>query len=49
MRAEISSPLEVEDAEKMIRLLDILEELDDTQKVYSNAEISDEVLAQIDA
>lgn len=49
MRAEISSPLEVEDAEKMIRLLDMLEELDDTQKVYSNAEISDEVLAQIDA
>jgi YebC/PmpR family DNA-binding regulatory protein len=49
MRAEISSPLEAEDAEKMIRLLDMLEELDDTQKVYSNAEISDEVLAQIDA
>lgn len=49
MRAEISSPLEAEDAEKMIRLLDMLEDLDDTQKVYSNAEISDEVLAQIDA
>lgn len=49
MRAEISSPLEAGDAEKMIRLLDMLEELDDTQKVYSNAEISDEVLAQIDA
>lgn len=48
MRAEISSPLDVEDAEKMIRLLDMLEELDDTQKVYSNAEISDAVLAQID-
>jgi len=48
MRAENSSSLDVADAEKMIRLLDMLEELDDTQKVYSNADISDEVLAQLD-
>jgi transcriptional/translational regulatory protein YebC/TACO1 len=33
----------------MLRLLDMLEELDDTQKVYSNAEISDEILAQLDS
>jgi YebC/PmpR family DNA-binding regulatory protein len=48
MRAETSTPLAVADAEKMIRLLDMLEELDDTQKVYSNADISDEVLAQLE-
>ncbi len=47
MRAEISTALDVGDAEKMIRLLDMLEDLDDTQKVYSNADISDEVLAQL--
>jgi YebC/PmpR family DNA-binding regulatory protein len=48
MRAENSNPLDAADAEKMIRFLEALEELDDTQKVYSNAEISDEILAQID-
>jgi YebC/PmpR family DNA-binding regulatory protein len=37
-----------EDAEKMIRLLDMLEELDDVQEVYSNANIPDEVLANME-
>jgi len=49
MRAETSSALEPDDAEKMMRLLDMLEELDDTQKVYSNADISDEILAMLDS
>ncbi len=49
MRAETSMPLTVSDAEKMIRLLDMLEDLDDTQKVYSNADISDDVLAQLES
>jgi len=31
----------------MIKLLDLLEDLDDVQEVYSNADISEEVLAQI--
>jgi YebC/PmpR family DNA-binding regulatory protein len=48
MRAEISTALDVADAEKLLRLLDMLDELDDTQKVYSNADISDETLAQLD-
>ncbi|HKK14063.1 MAG TPA: YebC/PmpR family DNA-binding transcriptional regulator [Gammaproteobacteria bacterium] len=47
MRADTSSPLEGEDAEKMIKLLDMLEELDDVQNVYCNADISDEVLAAL--
>jgi transcriptional/translational regulatory protein YebC/TACO1 len=36
--------LEKDDAEKMIKLTNMLEELDDVQEVYSNADISDEVL-----
>jgi len=31
----------------MIKLLDELEDLDDVQKVYSNAEIPDEILAEL--
>ena len=47
MRASVTAPLSVGDAEKMLRLLDMLEELDDTQNVYSNADFPDEVLAQL--
>src|SRR5581483_2696009 len=36
-------------AEKVMRLVDILDDLDDVQNVFSNADISDEVLAQLDA
>jgi transcriptional/translational regulatory protein YebC/TACO1 len=31
----------------MVKLLETLEDLDDVQEVYSNADISDDVLAQI--
>ena len=31
-------------AAKLLRLIDMLEELDDVQKVYANFEVSDEVL-----
>jgi transcriptional/translational regulatory protein YebC/TACO1 len=31
----------------MIKMLDMLEDLDDVQEVYSNADISDDVLARI--
>lgn len=37
------------EAEKVIRLLEKLEDLDDVQRVYSNAEFSDEVLAAVEA
>ncbi|MCX8050137.1 MAG: YebC/PmpR family DNA-binding transcriptional regulator [Methylohalobius sp.] len=47
MRASTSVKLGAEDAEKMIRLLERLEDLDDVQQVYSNAEISEAVLAAI--
>jgi YebC/PmpR family DNA-binding regulatory protein len=47
MRAANSTPLGLDDAEKMVRLLDRLEDLDDVQNVYSNADISEEILAQL--
>ncbi len=34
-------------AEKMIKLMDALEDCDDVQKVYTNADIPDEIMAQI--
>ena len=39
--------LNLEDAEKFMKLIDRLEALDDTQDVYHNADISDEVMAQL--
>jgi YebC/PmpR family DNA-binding regulatory protein len=39
--------LDLEDAQKMLRLQDVLEDLDDVQEVHSNADISEEVLAQL--
>jgi YebC/PmpR family DNA-binding regulatory protein len=39
MRAENSVPLEGDDAERMQRLLDVIEDLDDVQAVYHNAEL----------
>ena len=42
--ASTSAVLGQDDAEKLLRLVDTLEDLDDVQNVYSNAEISDEIL-----
>jgi YebC/PmpR family DNA-binding regulatory protein len=47
MRATTGSVLELDDAGRMVRLLDMLEDLDDVQQVYSNADIADEVLDQL--
>ncbi|HFD11027.1 MAG TPA: YebC/PmpR family DNA-binding transcriptional regulator [Crenotrichaceae bacterium] len=47
MRASNTTELNAKDAEKMIRLLENLEDLDDVQEVYSNADISEEILASI--
>lgn len=46
-RASLTTPLSGEPAERMVRLLETLEDLDDVRNVYSNVEISDEVLARI--
>ncbi len=47
MQASTNADLDLETAEKMIRLLDMLEDLDDVQNVYSNADISEDILAQL--
>jgi YebC/PmpR family DNA-binding regulatory protein len=47
MRAGTSTPLAGEQAESMVRLLEALEDLDDVQHVYSNADIPDEILARV--
>ncbi len=47
MRASTNATLEVKEATSMVKMLEMLEDLDDVQEVYSNADISDEVLAQI--
>lgn len=39
--------LNLGDAEKFMRLIERLEDLDDAQEVYHNADISDEVMAQL--
>jgi len=47
MPASTSVDLDLETAQKVVKLVDMLEDLDDVQKVYTNAEISDEVMAQL--
>ena len=47
MRASIPCELDRKGAESMLKLLDVLEDLDDVQKVYSNAEIPDDILAEL--
>jgi transcriptional/translational regulatory protein YebC/TACO1 len=37
----------LDDAEKIMRLIDALEDLDDVQDVHTNADFSDEVMAQL--
>ena len=47
MKPATSVDLQLEDAEKVMRLVDMLEDLDDVQNVYNNADFSDEVMAQL--
>jgi transcriptional/translational regulatory protein YebC/TACO1 len=47
MQAETTVSLAQEAAESMLKFLDALEEIDDVQKVYSNAEISADVLMSL--
>ena len=47
MRASVSVSMDIKHAESMLKLLDVLEDLDDVQAVHSNAEIPDEVLDSI--
>jgi transcriptional/translational regulatory protein YebC/TACO1 len=42
MRASLEVELDVEGGQKVLRMLEALEDLDDTQDVYSNADIPEE-------
>lgn len=47
MIASTKAELDLETAEKFMRLIDTLEDHDDVQEVYHNAEISDDVMARL--
>ena len=48
MIPSIMAPItDVETAQKVLRLIDALEDLDDVQNVYHNAEIADEIMQQL--
>jgi len=47
MIAQNTIALQGKDAEQMIKLMDRLEDCDDVQKIYTNADIDDDVLKQI--
>ena len=42
-------PLDEEGARKIFKLIDALEDCDDVQNVYANFDVSDEVMAAVDA
>jgi YebC/PmpR family DNA-binding regulatory protein len=45
--AATNAELDENDAEKLLRMVDMLEDLDDVQNVYTNAEIDDEILEKL--
>ena len=45
--ASTSVGLDLDGAEKLLRLVDAMEDLDDVQEVYSNADIPDQVMEQL--
>jgi YebC/PmpR family DNA-binding regulatory protein len=47
--ASTQAELDRDTAEKLLKMIDALEDLDDVQDVYSNADIADEILAELDA
>ena len=46
MRATTLVPVRAKEAETTLKLLDVLDELDDVQQVYSNADLPDELLEE---
>jgi transcriptional/translational regulatory protein YebC/TACO1 len=45
----VSVPLDEENAKKVFRLLEALEDSDDVQNVFANFDVSDEIMEKIDA
>lgn len=47
MDADVKVSLNAEETQKVLDLIDMMEDLDDVQEVYHNLEISEEVMAQL--
>jgi len=47
MRSSVATDLDADGASSMIKLLEMLEDLDDVQNVFSNASIPDDILAEM--
>lgn len=47
MHADTKTELDADAAEKMLKLIDRLEDLDDVQDVYTNADISDDIMSAL--
>jgi transcriptional/translational regulatory protein YebC/TACO1 len=45
----VTVPLDADGAKKIFKLIDAIEDSDDVQNVYANFDVSDEVLAAVDA
>ena len=45
----VEVPVGVDDARRLMGLIDALEDLDDVQNVYTNVDLSDDVVAALDA
>ena len=46
--AETAAELDRDGADKLLRLVDFLEDLDDVQEVYTNADIAPEIMEALD-
>jgi len=49
MEPNATVPLDRESADKVLKLMDALDDEDDVQEIYSNFEISDEIMAELNA
>jgi transcriptional/translational regulatory protein YebC/TACO1 len=47
--ASLDIPVDADAAAKVFRLVDALEDLDDVQNVFTNVDVPDEVMAELDA
>jgi transcriptional/translational regulatory protein YebC/TACO1 len=45
----VTVPLDADGARKLFRLIDALEDSDDVQNVYANFDVSDDIMAEVDA
>jgi len=48
LRSDTIAELDAESAGKVLRLIDMLEDLDDVQEVFTNAEIADDILEALE-